>query len=99
MIPLEIIGIIAGILTTACTIPQALYVFRTKKTRDLSFGFLLMLVGGCFLWLMYGIGKPDYILAGANLITFLLNFYLLTIKAKSHFSQTLHANEKRSKVA
>ena len=51
----DIIGTIAGVLTTFSAAPQLVTTYRTRNVRDLDLRFLLMLDAGLFLWALYGI--------------------------------------------
>jgi len=50
----EIIGLIAGALTTGSFLPQVLKVLRSKSARDISLLFSLMILAGNLSWLVYG---------------------------------------------
>jgi MtN3 and saliva related transmembrane protein len=55
MQPTEILGLIAGALVTASTIPQLMRVFRLKSAREISLLFTILLLLGILGWLSYGI--------------------------------------------
>ena len=77
---MEILGLIAAILTTVSFLPQVIQVVKTKNTKSISFGMYLMFVLGVLLWILYGFligNKPVFI---ANLITFFLAFIILVYK-------------------
>ena len=78
----EIIGIIAGVLTTISFIPQVVKVIRTRSTRDLSLGWLAMAWFGIFLWLMYGVLINNFALEFANGIAFPLISIVLVYKLR-----------------
>lgn len=52
---IEWIGILAGILTTTCYIPQAMHVIRERNTGGISLLGYSTLFIGVFLWLIYGL--------------------------------------------
>lgn len=76
------IGFLAAIFTTIAFVPQAYQVYKTRKTQDLSLGMFLLFTLGVFLWLIYGILLGAFPIIVANLITFLLALYILTMKVK-----------------
>lgn len=78
----ELIGILAGVLTTAALVPQALKSWKTKHTRDISLGWIVTLNIGVFLWLVYGILILSIPLILANVFTLLLAMILLILKLK-----------------
>ncbi len=78
----EIIGTIAAILTTTAFIPQALQVWRTRHTKDISLGMYAMFTTGVALWLAYGILLSSWPIIIANGITLLLAGTVLGMKLK-----------------
>lgn len=57
---IELIGLIAGFLTTGSQIPQAIKVYKTKSTGDLSGLWIGILLFGTLAWLCYGIAINDF---------------------------------------
>lgn len=55
MAAVELIGHLAGVLTTFSASPQLMYSFRTRDVASFDLKFLLMLAMGLFLWAVYGI--------------------------------------------
>jgi MtN3 and saliva related transmembrane protein len=51
----EILGLIAGLLTTGSLVPQVMKVYKSKSAGDISLLFNLMFLVGGLLWLSYGI--------------------------------------------
>jgi MtN3 and saliva related transmembrane protein len=76
----EIAGFVAAILTTAAFIPQAIQVYKTKKTDDLSLSMFVMFSVGVFLWLIYGVLILSYAVIFANIATLVLALYILSVK-------------------
>jgi|TARA_Y100000310_G_scaffold345404_1_gene464583 MtN3 and saliva related transmembrane protein len=79
---IELIGTLAGVLTTAALVPQALKSWKTKHTRDVSLGWISTLNVGVFLWLVYGILISSIPLILANVFTLLLALIILFLKLK-----------------
>lgn len=77
-----IVGILAGILTTAAFLPQLIRVVKTKHTKDLSLVTFFMFSLGVFLWLIYGIllGELPIILANAFTLVFAMLIVIMKIK-------------------
>lgn len=75
-----LIGLLAGSMTTASWLPQVVKAFRTKSTRDFSWGWFAMFGFGVVFWLIYGvaIAAPAVILP--NAVTFLLILGLCVLK-------------------
>ena len=76
----EIVGMAAGALTTISFLPQVIKTYRSRSSKDLSLGMLLLFAFGLFLWTVYGIilMKPAIIIA--NVLTLLLAGALLHAK-------------------
>ena len=52
---IDLLGLIAGAITSLGFIPQLIQGYRTKKLNDVSYYMLLTLAVGMTLWLLYGI--------------------------------------------
>lgn len=78
----QIIGTIAGILTTAAFIPQVWRTWRTKSVEDLSLTMLVTFLLGIGGWLVYGLrlGEPPIIVS--NLVTIVLTSVLIGLKIR-----------------
>ena len=76
------IGLLATGFTVASTLPQIRKAIKTKDTEDVSIRFLLVLIGGLFLWVVYGIGRSDAVIVIGNLIGMSLNIFMLVLKVK-----------------
>ncbi len=79
----ELIGFTAAFLTTAAFVPQALKVYRTRKSEDLSLGLFSMLFVGVLLWLLYGLLTGAMPVIAANAVTLVLVAYILWMKIRS----------------
>jgi MtN3 and saliva related transmembrane protein len=78
----DILGFAAAFLTTVAFVPQAIKVYKTQKTEDLSLGLFSMLFVGIFLWLIYGLMIDSGPVIAANAITLLLVAYILKKKIR-----------------
>lgn len=79
---IEIIGLIAAVLTTAAFLPQVYKTWNTKDVSSLSLPMFSMFFVGVVMWLIYGllIESPAIILA--NTITVFSSFLLVYFKIK-----------------
>jgi MtN3 and saliva related transmembrane protein len=50
-----VLGLIAGAFTTLASLPQIIYVLRSRSMKDISLVTLSMFAFGVTLWLCYGI--------------------------------------------
>jgi len=74
-----IIGSIAGILTTIAIIPQILKVIKTREVHDISSKFLIILIAGLGLWVLYGILSKDWPIILTNGVSFILNTIMIAV--------------------
>ncbi len=78
----EIVGHIAGFLTTVAFVPQLLRVYRTRQTRDISLGMFVLFTIGVSMWLGYGIAIGSWPVTLANGVTLLLALVILIFKLR-----------------
>ncbi|MEJ1160692.1 SemiSWEET transporter [Prosthecomicrobium sp. N25] len=79
---IELVGSIAAVLTTACWIPQALRVLRSRQASSLSLATFAMLVSGIVLWLTYGLMIQSWPLIASNVVSLVLNGVILGVKIR-----------------
>ena len=75
------LGIFAGLLTTAAFVPQVVKTWRTRQARDFSWLWLAMFSTGIAAWLCYGILISDVAIIAANAVTLALVLSIAAIKA------------------
>lgn len=73
----EILGLVAGVFTTAAVTPQIWKAWKTKEVDDVSIGMYLVLITGLGLWLTYGIITTDIPIIATNGTALLLNLFML----------------------
>lgn len=78
----EIVGLIAGGLTTFSFLPQVLHVFKTRSTRDISLNMYIIYCIGVFLWIVYSLVINSFSLFIANIFTFILAGSVLVMKIR-----------------
>ncbi|GAB4210418.1 MAG: hypothetical protein OHK0012_00620 [Synechococcales cyanobacterium] len=76
------VGIIAGCLTTASFLPQAIKSIRTRSTRDFSWAYLLLFSFGVALWNLYGVLRDDLAVMAANTVTLGLVLVIVAVKIR-----------------
>ncbi|MBD8084184.1 SemiSWEET transporter [Chryseobacterium caseinilyticum] len=76
----NILGLIAGALTSIAALPQLLKVLKTKNTKDLSAMMLVILISGLSLWVWYGLINDELPIILSNAFAVLLNMILLFCK-------------------
>jgi len=80
--PVEILGLVAGILTTAAYVPQVFRTWRLKSAGDISLLMISLTSGGIFLWFLYGLYIGSLPVMIANLITCMLTLAVLIMKIR-----------------
>ena len=79
-INIEFFGYFAAILTTAAFLPQLIKTLKTKKADDVSLITLIMFICGVGSWIIYGYKISSFPILIANIITFILNLFILISK-------------------
>ncbi|MBL4596442.1 MAG: SemiSWEET transporter [Robiginitomaculum sp.] len=83
----NLLGLLAGLLTTAAFVPQVLKVIKTNDTKSLSLSMYIVFTLGIFLWGVYGIQKNDVPIMLANAVTIVLALIILTKKIQNDVLQ------------
>ena len=78
----EILGLIAGFLTTFAVLPQIMRIYKLKSAREISVIYNTMLLSGIIMWLAYGIILDLVPLIVWNAIGGLLVLMLLLAKLR-----------------
>lgn len=68
----EIVGMLAGLLTTIAFVPQVWRIWKTRSTHDLSLTMYAVFTAGVVLWLVYGIMMGALPIIVTNVATLLL---------------------------
>jgi MtN3 and saliva related transmembrane protein len=78
----ELIGFLAGTMTTVSFIPQLAKTWKTKSAGDLSMGTLVIFSAGVLLWLTYGLLLHSWPMIGANGLTLAETVFLMAMKRR-----------------
>lgn len=76
----NLLGIVAGTLTTIAFVPQVVRIWRTRSTHDISMLMFGIFSLGVVLWLLYGIAVGSWPIILANLVTLVLSLTVLYFK-------------------
>ena len=79
---IKYIGFFAAFCTTIAFLPQAIKVFKSKSTKDISLYMFIIFTIGVFSWLIYGFVINDMPVILANAVTLVLSFFILIYKIK-----------------
>jgi MtN3 and saliva related transmembrane protein len=79
---IEILGLIAGTISSITFLPQVIKIWQTKSAKDLSMPMLLLLVLGVSMWLAYGIIIKNTPVIYTNSMVLFMTFIMLFFKFK-----------------
>jgi MtN3 and saliva related transmembrane protein len=78
----DLIGALAGALTTIAFVPQVWRVWKTRSARDLSLPMYLIFTSGVALWFVYGLLLGVLPIIASNGVTLLLAGTVLAMKLR-----------------
>jgi MtN3 and saliva related transmembrane protein len=78
----NVLGLIAGTLTTISFVPQVIMAWKTRSTKDISTGMFVMFCAGILLWVLYGFAINSVPVIITNIVTFILAFIILVLKLR-----------------
>ena len=73
----NILGLVAGGITSVAMLPQLIKVLKQKDVEDLSLLMILFLILGLSLWVWYGFIKEELPIILSNASAVLVNICLL----------------------
>jgi MtN3 and saliva related transmembrane protein len=76
----DIIGMIAGTLTTVSFVPQVIKTWKSRSAGDISFGMFLLFSLGVVLWLIYGLAIHSVPVIVSNVVTLVLSVSIIVMK-------------------
>ncbi|MCA9754840.1 MAG: SemiSWEET transporter [Candidatus Eisenbacteria bacterium] len=79
---IDLIGSIAGALTTFAFLPQVIQTWRTRSAGDLSIAWLATFSAGVLLWAAYGFVLRSWPIIATNVLTLMLVSSLTVIKVR-----------------
>ena len=78
----DLLGLVAGMLTTAAFVPQVVKAWRTRSTHDISLWMFALFNTGLVLWLVYGVLIGSWPIVVSNIITLALALTILYFKLR-----------------
>jgi MtN3 and saliva related transmembrane protein len=78
----NLLGLLAGTLTTAAFLPQVIKTWRSRSAGDISLVMFAMFSLGVLLWIVYGFSVGAVPVIVANVITLLLSITILVFKIR-----------------
>ena len=73
----NILGLVAGGITSVAMLPQLIKVLKDKDVEDISLLMILFLITGLSLWVWYGFLKDELPIILSNAFAVLVNICLL----------------------
>ena len=78
----DLIGAVAGTLSTIAFVPQAWRIWKTRSARDLSLPMYLIFTSGVALWFVYGLLLGAVPIIVCNGLTLVLAGTVLAMKLR-----------------
>ncbi len=78
----DLLGTVAGFLTTVAFAPQVWAVWKSRSTRDISLSMYLVFTTGVAFWLAYGLVLGAWPIIVANSVTLALTGTVLVLKLR-----------------
>ena len=82
MTGIQILGMLAGTITSITFLPQVIKVWKSRSAKDLSLLMLVLLMVGVSLWLVYGLVIMDGAIIYTNSMVLFITLILLFFKLK-----------------
>ncbi|WP_423792641.1 SemiSWEET transporter [Methanocaldococcus indicus] len=85
----DIIGYIAGTLTTFASLPQLIKSIKERNLKSISLSFVITFTTGLFLWLIYGIIKKDYPIIVFNILSLMFWIPITYLKIMEYMKEKI----------
>lgn len=82
MVDTNLLGLLAGSLTTAAFIPQVVKTWQSKSAEDISYAMFALFSLGVFLWLLYGVAIGAMPIILTNAVTLVLALSIIIMKMR-----------------
>ncbi len=79
---INLLGLVAGMLTTIAFLPQLIKTWQSKSAKDVSLVMMITFCLGVFLWIVYGLAIKAMPIVVANVITLALALLILILKIR-----------------
>jgi len=78
----NILGLVAGFLTTVAFTPQVLKIWKSRSAKDVSLKTYIAFAAGVALWIVFGILKGELPIILWNAVTLVLAGAIVAMKVK-----------------
>ena len=82
MSDVDLVGALAGTLTTISFIPQVLKIWSSRSAADISMGMFSLFALGVSLWLFYGLSIHSSPIIASNSVTLILSLAIIIMKIR-----------------
>lgn len=76
---IEIVGLIAASFTTFAFVPQVFKIWKNRNISGVSISMYLIMLIGIIIWLFYGFLIKSLAVIVANIVTGLLQLFIVTL--------------------
>lgn len=91
----DLVGILAVILSMWIFLPQIYKSYKSKSTKDLSYGFMILYIISHLVWITYGIMVPAWAVVVSDTITVICAGALILLKVHYDGNATKTNNNSR----
>ena len=78
-VQIEIVGLIAASFTTFAFVPQVLKIWKNRNISGVSISMYVIMLIGISMWLFYGFLIKSLAVIVANIVTGLLQLFIVTL--------------------
>lgn len=78
----QVIGLVAGTITSITFIPQVIRIWKTRSAKDLSMVMMLLLILGTSLWFSYGLMIRDAAIIYTNSMVLVMSLVMMYFKVR-----------------
>ena len=82
MNPTDLLGLVAGFLTTLAFVPQLVKIWRSRSAKDVSLRTYVAFSTGVALWLAFGVIKGEISIILWNAVTLVLTAGIVVMKVR-----------------
>jgi MtN3 and saliva related transmembrane protein len=79
---IDVLGLVAGTMTTIAFLPQLLKTWKSKSAKDVSLVMMITFCSGVALWIVYGFAIGAMPIIAANVVTLTLALMILILKIR-----------------
>ena len=78
-VQIEIVGLIAASFTTLAFVPQVFKIWKNRNISGVSISMYVIILIGISMWLLYGFLIKSLAVIVANIVTGLLQLFIVTL--------------------